>query len=105
MVCPLLWNNNDSFSACTGQFNSGQRGAFSDAVADQAAPALPDIQLIEKSTQQGLLIRWAPTNPVTWQMGMRYGYRLERQVLKQGYLPGKPFCSGNRVAHQAMAAG
>ncbi len=65
---------------------------FQTPVADQAAPALPDIQLIEKSTQQGLLIRWAPTNPVTWQMGMRYGYRLERQVLKQGVPSGEnPF--------------
>ncbi|MCB0655821.1 MAG: hypothetical protein KDC57_06780 [Saprospiraceae bacterium] len=57
---------------------------FEVPLADSAMAHLPDIQLIAKAGQDGLLIRWAPTNPVVWQMGIRFGYRLERQILEEG---------------------
>lgn len=58
------------------------------------------IKVIAKYRKNEVLIRWAPTDPYVWQLGMKYGYVLERfNVLVNGKLDdqlagkGKPLSS------------
>lgn len=40
-----------------------------------------DLALLFKSTSDGVIIRWAPTNPSAWLKGNEYGYTIEKLVL------------------------
>jgi hypothetical protein len=40
------------------------------------------IRLLAKSKGNAVVLRWAPTSPILWQAGNRYGYKLERFTLK-----------------------
>ena len=40
------------------------------------------ISVLYKVTSDGIWLRWAPTDFTTWQLGNKYGYRIERYTLK-----------------------
>ncbi|MCR9251644.1 MAG: hypothetical protein NXI20_14560 [bacterium] len=45
------------------------------------------VALLAKSTQSSIQLRWAPTTPVLWQLGNKYGYGVERiTMLRNGKL-------------------
>lgn len=41
-----------------------------------------EIQVLAKPKKDGLWLRWAPMNPTVWQLGNKYGYLVERFVIK-----------------------
>ncbi len=40
------------------------------------------IHLISKSTDTGIVLRWAPDRPLTWFLSLKSGYKIERMELK-----------------------
>lgn len=42
------------------------------------------ISAIARSGEQEILLRWAPNDPVTWKLGNRYGYTIERFTIGRG---------------------
>lgn len=48
----------------------------------QAQTSANGIKLLTKSKKEGMWLRWAPTNPTVWQLGNRYGYVVERFILR-----------------------
>jgi fibronectin type 3 domain-containing protein len=47
----------------------------------QPEVAQPAIKVLAKSKASGVWLRWAPVDYVTWQLGNRYGYTIERFTL------------------------
>ena len=44
-----------------------------------------EVKLIARSLQDSIVLRWAPTDPLTWELGNEYGYQIERYtVLRDG---------------------
>ncbi len=48
----------------------------------QEEAPLEDLKIIYKSTANGLVFRWAPTNVETWYSGIEYGYIFERMNMQ-----------------------
>ncbi|NME69086.1 fibronectin type III domain-containing protein [Flammeovirga aprica] len=44
----------------------------------QSSESIPSIKLIEKTSSDKVLLRWAPDNSISWQLLNKYGYKLER---------------------------
>ncbi len=51
---------------------------------DIPAEAKSDIYLFSKSTENGLLLRWAPSSPDIWLKGNTFGYTIEKLVFESG---------------------
>ncbi len=41
----------------------------------------PGVRVLTKSTEAGVVVRWAPSTPVAWQLGNDYGYTVTRYTL------------------------
>ncbi|MDX1630056.1 MAG: hypothetical protein R3345_15210, partial [Fulvivirga sp.] len=40
-----------------------------------------EIKVMGHATKQKIMLRWAPTDPVSWQYGLKYGYTIERYTI------------------------
>jgi fibronectin type 3 domain-containing protein len=51
------------------------------------------VRLLSRPTQDSILLRWAPTDKQTWDLGNQYGYTVERYtILREGKLvEGRPY--------------
>jgi uncharacterized protein len=53
--------------------------------AQQAPDSLPSVQLIARALPNSIMLRWAPTTPMAWQLANHHGYHLERfTILRDG---------------------
>jgi fibronectin type 3 domain-containing protein len=48
----------------------------------QANESLSNIQIIAKSTDTGIILRWAPDRPLAWYISLQAGYKIERMELQ-----------------------
>ena len=68
----------------------------------QAQNAAEGIRLLAKSKGNAVVLRWAPTTPVLWQAGNRYGYKLERFTLKADGTLTEPTGQGKLLVTQPI---
>jgi fibronectin type 3 domain-containing protein len=52
-----------------------------------------EIRVIADGKKDSIILRWAPSTPLLWQMGNRYGYTIERFTIK---IEGKLVTDGNK---------
>lgn len=78
------WAQDDSLHI--SEFNS---------VKDTIQPLVVDIQTMTKNTEEGVVIRWAPSNVVTWQMGNIFGYSVDKLSLSDTTASWVPLKSSN----------
>lgn len=69
------------------------------------------VRIIARRTAEGVILRWAPTNPTSFADGRRYGYRVERATVASDgtigafgpVLEGQPFQPFDREAFDGIA--
>ncbi|MEQ8924768.1 MAG: hypothetical protein RLO81_03080, partial [Fulvivirga sp.] len=44
---------------------------------------LPTVRILSKIKNDTVLLRWAPTDAVSWQLGNKYGYSIEKYIISR----------------------
>jgi uncharacterized protein len=53
-------------------------------VSTYSVAQTPQVKLLAKVRNDSILLRWAPTDPIIWQYGNKYGYMVERYTIIRG---------------------
>jgi len=59
---------------------------LAEVLSDTTTQTKNDIEVISKSTIDGIQFRWAPVNVETWNLGIKHGYTLERLDNDNNYI-------------------